>query len=164
MPHKRFNIRVYGLLIVNDSILVSHEAIGDGLYVKFPGGGLEFGEGTKDALIREFIEELDLPVQVLDHFYTTDFYLPSAFSQDDQVISIYYSVAADNAAQIAIGSALPQQDEVRAAGQICRWHPLAELTEDLFTLAADKVVVRMMMERPFQDGYLRNPDVGLSKS
>ena len=63
-----FNIRVYGILI-NDKkqVLVADEYIRGGLYSKFPGGGLEFGEGTRDCLKREFMEEMDLKVEVGDH-------------------------------------------------------------------------------------------------
>jgi hypothetical protein len=47
----RFNLRVYGI-VINDKkqILVADEYIRGGFYTKFPGGGLEFGEGTRDCL------------------------------------------------------------------------------------------------------------------
>ena len=87
----RFNLRVYGILI-NDKkqILVADEFIRGGLYTKFPGGGLEFGEGTRDCLKREFKEEMDLNVEVGDHLYTTDFFQMSAFNTQYQILSIYY--------------------------------------------------------------------------
>src|SRR5205814_1485749 len=86
-----FNIRVYGILI-NDKkqVLVSDEYIRGNYYTKFPGGGLEFGEGTRDCLKREFKEEMNLEVEVGDHIYTTDFYQMSAFNSLHQIISIYY--------------------------------------------------------------------------
>lgn len=86
-----FNIRVYGILI-NDlkQVLVSDELIRGGYYTKFPGGGLEFGEGTRDCLKREFKEEMDLEVSVGDHIYTTDYFQMSAFNPSHQIISIYY--------------------------------------------------------------------------
>jgi len=86
-----FNIRVYGILI-NDKkqILVSDEFIRGNYYTKFPGGGLEPGEGTRDCLKREFIEEMNLAVEVGEHIYTTDHYQKSAFNPDHQIISIYY--------------------------------------------------------------------------
>ena len=90
---KRFNIRVYGIWI-NDKqeILVSDERIGDFKFTKFPGGGLEFGEGIKDCLIREWKEELNIDIEVGNHIYTTDFFQLSAFDQTSQIISIYYNV------------------------------------------------------------------------
>ncbi|WP_431209304.1 NUDIX domain-containing protein [Puia sp. P3] len=90
-----FNLRVYGLLINdNKQVLVSDEFIRGGYYSKFPGGGLEFGEGTRDCLKREFKEEMDLNVEVTDHLYTTDFFQMSAFNPEHQIISIYYYVRA----------------------------------------------------------------------
>jgi len=84
-------IRVYGIL-VNDQqeVLVSDEYIRGNYYTKFPGGGLEVGEGTRDCLKREFMEEMQLQVEVGDHIYTTDFYQQSAFNQAQQILSIYY--------------------------------------------------------------------------
>ena len=88
---QRFTIRVYGILI-NDQkqVLVSDEFIRGNYYTKFPGGGLELGEGTRDCLKREFKEEMDLEVEVGDHIYTTDYFQVSAFNPEHQIISIYY--------------------------------------------------------------------------
>lgn len=88
-----FNLRVYGLLInEQQQVLVSDEFIRGNYYTKFPGGGLEFGEGTRDCLKREFKEELDLDVTVGKHLYTTDFFQMSAFAPAQQIIAIYYLV------------------------------------------------------------------------
>jgi 8-oxo-dGTP diphosphatase len=86
-----FNIRVYGILIGdNKQVLVSDELIRGDYITKFPGGGLEFGEGTRDCLKREFKEEMDLEIRVGDHIYTTDYFQMSAFNPEHQIISIYY--------------------------------------------------------------------------
>lgn len=91
----RFNIRVYGILINDQNqVLVSDEFIRGNYYTKFPGGGLEFGEGTRDCLKREFIEEMNLQVEIGDHIYTTDYFQMSAFNSDHQILSIYYYATA----------------------------------------------------------------------
>ena len=78
-----FNIRVYGILLnEKKQVLVSDEYIRGGYYTKFPGGGLEFGEGTRACLEREFMEEMNLKVEVGDHIYTTDYFQLSAFNPD----------------------------------------------------------------------------------
>ncbi len=93
----RLNIRVYGILKDNDNhILIVDEQIGDFKFTKFPGGGLELGEGTKACLEREFMEECNLAIEVKEHIYTTDFFQPSAFKLGDQLIAIYYAVEAKN--------------------------------------------------------------------
>ncbi|MGH2647166.1 MAG: NUDIX domain-containing protein [Ginsengibacter sp.] len=90
-----FNVRVYGIL-KNEKrqVLVSDEFIRGKYYTKFPGGGLEFGEGTRDCLKREFKEEMNLDVQIEEHIYTTDFFQMSAFNPEHQILSIYYFVKA----------------------------------------------------------------------
>src|SRR5438034_9393767 len=86
-----FNVRVYGVLINEQKqVLVSDEYIRGNYYTKFPGGGLEFGEGTRDCLKREFKEEMNLEVEIGQHLFTTDFFQMSAFNPQHQIISVYY--------------------------------------------------------------------------
>jgi 8-oxo-dGTP diphosphatase len=98
-----FTLRVYGILInEQQQILVSDELIRGMQITKFPGGGLEFGEGTRDCLKREFMEEMQLNVEIGEHFYTTDFFQISAFNKEHQIISIYYLVKALEAIQVPL--------------------------------------------------------------
>ena len=98
-----FNIRVYGILINDDKqVLVSDEFIRGSYYSKFPGGGLELGEGTRDCLKREFKEEMNLNVEIGEHIYTTDFFQVSAFNPSHQIISIYYFVKALEEIQVPL--------------------------------------------------------------
>ena len=89
------SIRVYGILL-NDArqVLVSDEFIRGSYYTKFPGGGMEPGEGTRDCLKREFMEEMNLKVEPGEHIYTTDIYQQSAFNTAHQILSIYYFATA----------------------------------------------------------------------
>src|SRR6266404_3197749 len=109
-----FNLRVYGLLLgENKQVLVSDEYIRGHYYTKFPGGGLEFGEGTRDCLKREFKEEMDLDVEVTDHLYTTDFFQMSAFNPEHQIISIYYRVEALEEIRVPLRTRLFDFDEAQ---------------------------------------------------
>ena len=82
-------VRVYGILMnENKQVLVSDEYIRGEYYTKFPGGGLEIGEGTRDCLKREFMEEMNLKVSIGEHLYTTDFFQISAFNNAHQILSI----------------------------------------------------------------------------
>ena len=76
----KFNIRVYGLWIDGTKVLIADEQMRGLQMVKFPGGGLKHGEGLLDGLRREFIEETGLEIEIQDHFYTTDYFQKSAFS------------------------------------------------------------------------------------
>ena len=131
----RFNVRVYGIWIKDGHLLVNDELIRSRQVVKFPGGGLDIGEGTVDGLKREWKEELNLDIEVLDHFYTTDFFQQSAFD-DSQVISIYYFVTAPEDAHIL--NLVPEERTF--------WLPMNEVFEDIFTLPIDRVVGRMLQQ------------------
>lgn len=87
-----FNVRVYGILIDEENrVLISDERTQNVSFTKFPGGGLEYGEGLIDALKREFLEECNLAIEIVKHIYTTDFFEKSSFNTS-QIISIYYQV------------------------------------------------------------------------
>lgn len=129
-----FNIRVYGIWIRDSAVLLSEEMIREQRIVKFPGGGLELGEGTIDGLKREWKEELDVDIEVLEHFYTTDYFQKSAFDSS-QVISIYYLVEA-----AALNSIKNMNSYERHF-----WQPLSELHAESFTLPIDRVVGRMLV-------------------
>ncbi len=155
ISEERFNVRVYGLLMNEFSqLLVSDELIREVKITKFPGGGLELGEGTRDCLKREFLEEMNLKIEVLDHFYTTDFYQKSAFNPKHQIISIYYLVKALEPLQVSIKTVPFDFDEkamlqynLTQETEVFRWVNLAELSDDALTLPIDKIVVKMLQEQ-----------------
>ena len=148
-------VRVYGILInENKQLLVSDELIRGGYYTKFPGGGLEFGEGTRDCLKREFIEELDLKVEVLDHLYTTDFFQESAFRHGDQILSIYYLVKPLEEIKARISSLTFDFDEKQILQyeekqevETFRFINWEDVSEESVTLPIDKVVVKLIKEK-----------------
>lgn len=137
---KLFNVRVYGLLLDEGRVLVSDELIKGHKITKFPGGGLEFGEGTVDCVIREFKEELNLSIEVVDHFYTTDFFVASAFNPSSQVISIYYHVRALEPINARISESEFDFDPLKEEDQAFRWLKVDELHQNNFTFAIDKKV------------------------
>lgn len=149
-----FNVRVYGILIDNENqILVSDEYIKGKYYTKFPGGGLEIGEGTRDCLKREFKEEMNLSVKVSDHIYTTDFYQQSAFNPDDQIISIYYFVEPEEPISFHLthskndftGDQLKiYQKDFKI--ETFRFVEFNELSADDLSFPIDKMVLQMLKE------------------
>lgn len=140
-----FNIRVYGILINSDNeVLLSDEKRFGKEFTKFPGGGLEHGEGIKDCLIREFQEELDIVIEVNELIYLTDYYQESAFNKEDQIISIYYSVSTQN--ESGINGKTKPFDFVGDAIESHRWIKKTALKEDDLTFPIDRKVAGIICE------------------
>lgn len=136
---KRFNVRVYGICInERNEVLLSDESHQNVSFTKFPGGGLEFGEGMIDCLRREFMEEFNLEIEVGELFYLTDFFQISAFSANDQVISVYYRIIAD-------WDRLDQLMKNQTGEEELHWVKFSELTEELLTFPIDKIVAKKLM-------------------
>lgn len=143
----KFNIRVYGLLL-NDKgeILLSDEEIDNFKFSKFPGGGLEFGEGLTDALKREFIEECNLEIIIKDHFYTTDFFVKSLFS-DEQLISVYYLVKPTGYFNLKLKDKIFDFEDENISGKQCfRMVKLEQIKEDDLTFPVDKHVLNLLKQ------------------
>lgn len=136
-----FNVRVYGLLITDKKeVLISDEKTLNISFTKFPGGGLEYGEGLIEALKREFIEECQLEIDVVRHIYTTDFYEKSSFN-DSQIISIYYEVRAKSPILFDVKSS-PfdfSNEKKREKVEVFRFIPIENLQESDLTFRTDKI-------------------------
>ncbi|HRG82601.1 MAG TPA: NUDIX domain-containing protein [Chitinophagaceae bacterium] len=150
-----FNLRVYGILL-NDQqqVLVSDEYIRGNYYTKFPGGGLEFGEGTRDCLKREFMEEMQLNIEVGDHIYTTDYFQMSAFNPSHQIISIYYFAKALEPISVPLRNkpfdfdanqlAIYEEKKEIETFRFINWD---EFSQDAVTLPIDKIVAKIIKEK-----------------
>ncbi len=139
-----FNVRVYGLLInEQNQVLLSDEEEYGVRFSKFPGGGLEYGEGLIDALKREFVEECQFEVEVTEHFYTTDFFVKSAFN-DSQIISVYYKVKPISEMRIKCKEVIFDFDDEGDIRQAFRWKKLEDLTVNDVTFPTDQRVVELL--------------------
>ena len=134
-----FNIRVYALIIEDDNVLISKELIKGKTVLKFPGGGVEYGEGIVDALQREANEELSQELEEITHFYTTDFFQESSFRKSDQLISIYYTAKLSTLLLNKVNK--PIQDQ-----PLFIWKNIQELKVDDLHFPIDKKVLEMLKE------------------
>lgn len=149
------SVRVYGILLSeNKQVLVSDEFIRGAYYTKFPGGGLEIGEGTRDCLKREFKEEMNLEVAVGDHIYTTDFFQQSAFNTAHQILSIYYLATALEEISVPLRRREFDFDEQQMQLynetmqiETFRFIELEQFGPDKLTLPIDKIVAAMVKEK-----------------
>ena len=141
-----FNVRVYGILINEfDQVLISDEEEYGVRFSKFPGGGLEYGEGLIDGLKREFEEECQADIDVLEHFYTTDFFAKSAFNES-QVISVYYMVKARNELALVFKEKIFDFDGEGEILQAFRWKAIPDLNEEDATFPTDRRVIELLKE------------------
>jgi len=145
----RFNIRVYILLLdeTKTHILLSDEIINGEYITKFPGGGLEFGEGIIDCLHREAMEELGQDVEVIEQYYTSECFQASMFRPDEQIICVYYQcfLAAD-----IEGNRIPRFRvtdrafdfvEFREREESFRWQTIESLVPDDLSLPLDRTIL-----------------------
>lgn len=136
----KFNIRVYGILEWGSKILLSEEFLGGKCLTKFPGGGLEWGEGIVDALKREFMEELGISIAECRLFHINGHFQPSVFNPADQIISVYYRVKYPEPESIPV-KINPYEFDVREHGsQVFRWVERQGLDPAMFYFPIDKDV------------------------
>ena len=67
-----FNIRVTGILIEDNKILLVKQKVSDQRNWSLPGGKLEQGETLEQGIIREMKEETDLNVEIVRLLYLCD--------------------------------------------------------------------------------------------
>ncbi len=146
-----FTIRVYGIIVnKNNEVLISDEFQLDTKMTKFPGGGLEFGEGIIDCLKREFREECNgQGLKNIRHFYTTDFYQKALFYENTQLISIYYLAELKEPLQIKISKKAFDFEKMENGNQSFRWAKIKNLNIDEFSFPIDKFVVEKLKQEEF---------------
>lgn len=140
----KFNLRVYALLInEKQEILLSDEYRFGKFFTKFPGGGVEHGEGIQDALFRELQEELHLEITSADFFYFNEFHQASAFDQSN-LVAFYYIVNIQKAAV-----QLQEEDYTipfEKEQELQRWKALHELQKDELTFPVDQKVLEKLKD------------------
>jgi 8-oxo-dGTP diphosphatase len=145
---RHFNIRVYALIFkAPGMILLSDEVQLNTRMTKFPGGGLQFGEGTLDCLHREMREEFGQDVEILKHYYTTDFYQKALFYEDHQLISIYYLCRFTQAPKFKISTKPFDFETDENGNQSFRWVDLAQLNiEKDLSFPIDRYVAQLLIK------------------
>ncbi|MDB5014001.1 MAG: hypothetical protein JWQ25_2203, partial [Daejeonella sp.] len=95
---------------------------------------------------REFVEECNAEIEIIEHFYTTDFFNKSAFNES-QIISVYYLVKP--VSKLNLNFKHLTYDFVIQAEvmQSFRWKSITELTMDDVTFPTDKKAVEILTDK-----------------
>jgi ADP-ribose pyrophosphatase YjhB (NUDIX family) len=137
-----FIIRVYGLILNDEKEVLLTDEFQVGMKMtKFPGGGLEFGEGTIDCIKREMAEECNgQQIKNIRHFYTTDFYQKALFFENHQLISIYYTAELTEPLQFNISEKPFDFKYLSNGNQSFRWVKIKDLKKAELSFPIDKFV------------------------
>lgn len=144
----RFTVRVYGFLLNElEQILISHENIDGQLLVKLPGGGLEFGEGPQECLVREYEEETGLNIAVKRLVHVTSQYIQSLFDDEEQVIGIYYIVEPRRHGEVP--DLQEREQPFRNKKNLLRqeWVDLHKEGSEIFTFEADREAAKALLQQ-----------------
>lgn len=147
MKIQRFNVRAYFILFNDsDEILLSDELIAGKKFTKFPGGGVEYGEGIEDAIKREALEELGQEVEIIQHIYTTGFFVESIFKPGDQVISVYYQVQLLEPPKFRVTNVKFDFNTDQHETESFRWAKLAAIHPNELSFPADKFLLQRLQQ------------------
>ena len=134
--------RVYGFLINSaNQVLVSIERFKGIPIIKFPGGGVEWGEGLLEALVREFKEELEISIRVKKNIYFNDFPVESAIDKRYQVQAFFYEVEPLEPIRFSTVLSLEPPEENT---ENFIWVDLKNLSEELFTYKIEKEAAKAL--------------------
>ncbi len=149
-----FIVRVYGIILnAEHEVLLTDEFQLNRKMTKFPGGGLEYGEGTIDCLRREIREECNgQELKNIRHFYTTDFFQQAFFFEKQQIISIYYLAELKNTVSFTISRKQFDFEKMENGSQSFRWIKLNELKEGDLSFPIDKFVAGKLKSENFENG------------
>lgn len=144
-PTGQINVRSYMILVRDGAsgpeVLLSYERLPRwGGVMKFPGGGLEWGEGTAACLRREALEELGQPVAIKRLCHVSEQAYVSSFDPNQQVMAIHYEVELLGEARFEADGELSDVfgRDVPMMHQVLGWRAVEGLDSADFSFASDR--------------------------
>lgn len=123
-----FSYRVAGILIHNGKVLLQHP-VNDPSYA-FPGGHVNFGETSQEALVREFREEVATEIVPGRLLWIIEAFFPWGRKRCHQV-GLYYQVELCDNTQIPLDGCfmMPNEVERKISSVEFAWFPLPALDQ-----------------------------------
>ncbi|MBZ4682870.1 MAG: 8-oxo-dGTP diphosphatase [Fusobacteriaceae bacterium] len=87
--NKNPRVRVAGILVKDDKLLLIQHKKNGKEYWLLPGGGVDFGETMQEALKREFIEETNLNINVNELLFISEAIDPKG---EKHIINFFFKV------------------------------------------------------------------------
>ncbi|BCJ94466.1 hypothetical protein acsn021_20350 [Anaerocolumna cellulosilytica] len=104
-----FSYRIGGILIRDNKILLQKPKNDDGFSI--PGGHVNFGEASSEALIREFKEEINADIKIERLVFVGENFFPWGRRPCHQ-ISLYYAVSLCSEEQIPLTGTFQATDDL----------------------------------------------------
>ena len=89
MEETRPRIRVAGILIEDDKILLIQHHKNNKKYWLIPGGGNDWGETAKEALIREYKEETNMNIEVDEFLFFSETIYPN---KERHILNLFFRI------------------------------------------------------------------------
>lgn len=135
-----FTIHVYGLLIHENKLLITEEKWFDTYMLKLPGGGLEYGESPQDCLKREFMEECNIEINMLELLYVSTTFIPARFYKNVQVVPLYYKVSSAEITKIQTAKSFSNKESMKNGDLNLLWVELSKIDENFFSFPGDREI------------------------
>ncbi|MGY2873220.1 8-oxo-dGTP diphosphatase [Marmoricola sp. URHA0025 HA25] len=122
-PRRRQRLAAYAVIIRDDQVLLSRLAayLAPTERWTLPGGGVDFGEHPRDAVVREVYEETGLHAQVGEHAWVDSALIAGSEGGERHAVRIVYDGW--------VGAEAPEPRVVETDGSTvdARWHPLDDV-------------------------------------
>jgi 8-oxo-dGTP diphosphatase len=144
---RRQRVAAYAVIVRDDQVLLSRLApyLAPTERWTLPGGGIDFGEHPRDAVVREVHEETGLDAQVGEHAWIDSALITSASDGSERhAVRIVYDGW--------VGPDAPEPRVVESGGSTvdARWHPLADVLAGrvpVVQLVRDALVAHLPVKR-----------------